>query len=175
MIVSLSLVLGAVIKFEHARKAPGRPLDSVPQPTPITDYPCRVFTGIASMNLGLSITIFSLSCISSKVRKTDNVINDIFAILSAIGFVSSMGACFFLSKRNALQVDLWQWACDNHRNAVSSSALDFKLICEVVDYGWKFGLVQASLELLTFIVSIAAFCILKYSLFARFGAVGKIF
>lgn len=68
MIVSLSLVLGAVIMFERAHSVPGRPLDYVPQPTPITDYPCRVFTGIASMNVGLSITIFSLSCISGKVR-----------------------------------------------------------------------------------------------------------
>lgn len=42
-----------------------------------------------------------------QFRKMDNVVNAIFAILSAIGFASSMSACFFLSKQNELQVDLW--------------------------------------------------------------------
>lgn len=68
-----------------------------------------------------------------------------------------------------------KWSCDNHHNGISSPALDFKVICHVVDYGWKFGLVQASLELLTFLVSIVAFILLKYSYFARYGVVGKIF
>jgi hypothetical protein len=58
---------------------------------------------------------------------------------------------------------------------VKTDALDFQLVCHVVDYGWKFGLVQASLELLTFIVSVTAFIILKYSFFVRYGRVGKIF
>ena len=56
-----------------------------------------------------------------------------------------------------------------------TDALDFQLVCHVVNYGWKFGLVQASLELLTFIISVAAFIILKYSYFVRYGRTGRIF
>lgn len=68
MIISLSLILSAVVMFAKAQKKPGHPLDSIPQPpTGITDTPCIVFSGIAAMNLVLSIAIISLSCISSKV------------------------------------------------------------------------------------------------------------
>ncbi|KAG9233880.1 hypothetical protein BJ875DRAFT_31190 [Amylocarpus encephaloides] len=175
MIISFSLILAAVVKYDQAKKAPGRPLDAVPKPPlGITDYPCRVFTGVAAMNLVLSIVILSLSFISSKFRKSVNAINAVFAVLGAVGFATSMGTCFFLKEIN-LKSDLWKWSCDNHSNDISSPALDFEVICHVVDYGWKFGLVQASLELLTFIVSITAFLLLKYSYFARYGAVGKIF
>lgn len=68
MIISFSLILAAVIKYDQAKKVPGNPLATVPvPPLGITDYPCRVFTGIAAMNLALSIIILSLSYISSKV------------------------------------------------------------------------------------------------------------
>ena len=107
MIVSLSLILTAVISFQKAQNKPGRPLDSVPKPTAITVHPCIVFSGVAAMNLLFSIAILSLSCISSKFRKSNDAVNASFAIISAVGFASSMGACFFLKKKNTLQVDLW--------------------------------------------------------------------
>jgi hypothetical protein len=102
-----------------------------------------------------------------------------------------MGACFYLNKQTTLQNDLWyvlsllnaktianfqrKWSCINHRNGVVSKDLDFGLVCNVVSYGWKFGLVQASLELLTFIISVIAFVLLKYSYFARYGRLGRVF
>jgi hypothetical protein len=175
MLVSFSLILTAVIMFGKAQNKPGHPLDNVPKPATITDHPCIVFSGVAALNLVLSIVVFSLSCISSKFRKSRNAINAVFAILSAIGFASSMGACFFLNKQTSLENDLWKWSCGNHKKGIVSDVLDFGLVCHVVSYGWKFGLVQASLELLTFIISIVAFVILKYAYFARYGSFGKIF
>ena len=67
MIISLSLILIAVVQFAQAKKKPGHPLDAVPKPSSITDYPCIVFSGVAAMNLVLSISLFVLSCVSSKV------------------------------------------------------------------------------------------------------------
>ncbi|TVY48585.1 hypothetical protein LOCC1_G002651 [Lachnellula occidentalis] len=175
MIISLSLILTAVVQFAQAKKKTGHPLDAVPKPSGITDYPCIVFSGVAAMNLVLSISLFVLSCVSSKFNKSVNAFNAAFAILSAIGFATSMGACFFLNKQTKLRNDLWKWSCDNHKAGVVTDALDFQLVCHVVNYGWKFGLVQASLELLTFIISVAAFIILKYSYFVRYGRTGRIF
>ncbi|KAN0117562.1 hypothetical protein V8E51_003539 [Hyaloscypha variabilis] len=175
MVVSLSLILTAVIMFENAQNKPGHPLDNVPKPATITDHPCIVFTGVAVMNLVLSVMVLSLSCVSSKFKKSNNAINAVFAILSAIGFASAMGACHFLNKETALQNDLWKWSCGNHEKGIVSGVLDFNLVCNVVGFGWKFGLVQASLELLTFIISIVAFILLKYAYFARYGRFGKIF
>lgn len=56
--------------FGKAQNKPGHPLDNVPKPATITDHPCIVFTGVAAMNLALSIAVLSLSCISSKVSPT---------------------------------------------------------------------------------------------------------
>jgi len=166
MIVSLSLVLAAIISFAKAKNDPKDPL----KPTiPVTDHPCIVFSGIAAMNLVLSISLLLLSCMSSKFRKSNDAINAVFCIVSAIGFASSMGACFFLNKQTTLQNDLWKWACNNHKQGTVSDVLDFNMVCHVVAYGWKFGLVQASLELLTFIIGIVAFVVLKFSNFTRFG------
>jgi hypothetical protein len=117
----------------------------------------------------------SMDLTLAQFRKSRNAINAVFAILSAIGFASSMGACFFLNKQTSLENDLWKWSCGNHKKRIVSDVLDFGLVCHVVSYGWKFGLVQASLELLTFIISIVAFVILKYAYFARYGSFGKIF
>jgi len=108
-------------------------------------------------------------------QESVNAFNAAFAILSAIGFATSMGACFFLNKQTKLRNDLWKWSCDSHKAGVITDALDLQLVCHVVNYGWKFGLVQASLELLTFIISVAAFIILKYSYFVRYGRTGSIF
>jgi hypothetical protein len=47
----------------------------------------------------------------SQFRKSNNAINAVFAILSAIGFSSAMGACFFLNKETSLQNDLWCVLC----------------------------------------------------------------
>jgi hypothetical protein len=66
MLVSLSLILTAVIMFGKAQNKPGHPLDKVPKSATITDHPCIVFTGVAAMNLLLSVSVLSLSCISSK-------------------------------------------------------------------------------------------------------------
>jgi len=175
MIVSFSLILTAIISFSKAQGKPNHPLDSVPTPAPITDRPCIVFAGISAMNLVFSIAIISLSCISSKFRKSNQAINAVFAIISAIGFSTSMGACFFLNKETKVKNDLWKWSCGNHEKGIISDALDFNLICHVVGYGWKLGLVQASLELLTFLISVTAFVLLKYSNFVRYGVVGKLF
>lgn len=38
------------------------------------------------------------------------------------------------------------------RKGIISETLDFQVVCNVVSYGWDFGLVQASLELLTLCV-----------------------
>jgi hypothetical protein len=70
MLVSFSLILTAVIMFGKAQKKPGHPLDNVPQPAPITDHPCIVFTGVAVMNFLLSVIVLSLRCMSSKVSST---------------------------------------------------------------------------------------------------------
>lgn len=86
-----------------------------------------------------------------------------------------MGACFYLNKQSSLQADLWHWACDNHKNGIISDVLDFGMVCQVVSYSWKLGLVQASLELLTFIVGVTAFVLLKFSNFARFGSFSRLF
>jgi len=161
--------------FAKAQKQPDNPLSLIPKQAEITDHPCIVFGGVAAMNLAISITILGLSWLSSKFRKSQNAVNAAFAIISAIGFGSSMGACFYLNKQTTLQNDLWQWSCGNYRNGVVSKDLDFGLVCHVVSYGWKFGLVQASLELLTFIVSCTAFVLLKYSYFTRYGRLGKVF
>ena len=67
MVVAFSLILTAVIMFGKAQNKPGHPLDNVPKPASITDHPCIVFTGVAAMNLVLSVFVLSLSCISSKV------------------------------------------------------------------------------------------------------------
>jgi hypothetical protein len=192
MIISLSLVLTAVISFAKAQKKAGHPLDNVPKPAAITDHPCVVFSGVAAMNLVFSISILFLSFMSSKVwlvlfkvsdtiltfiqfRKSNEAINAAFTIISAVGFATSMGACFFLNKQTSLQNDLWKWSCGNHKKGIVSDAIDFNLICNVVSYSWKFGLVQASLELLTFLISITAFALLKYSYLVRYGRLGKIF
>jgi len=66
-IVSLSLVLTAVISFSKAQKKVGHPLEKVPKPAFITDYPCVVVSGVAAMNLVFSISIICLSFMSSKV------------------------------------------------------------------------------------------------------------
>jgi hypothetical protein len=42
-----------------------------------------------------------------QFNKSNNAINAVFAIVSAIGFASSMSACAFLNKQNTLQNDLW--------------------------------------------------------------------
>jgi len=68
-----------------------------------------------------------------------------------------------------------KWSCGNHKKGIVSDALDFNLVCHVVSFGWKFGLVQASLELLTFIISVTSFTLLKYAYFVRYGALGKLF
>ncbi|KUJ20309.1 uncharacterized protein LY89DRAFT_730359 [Mollisia scopiformis] len=176
MIISLALILSAVVMFSKAQRAPGHSLDSVPHPpSGITDSPCIAFSGVAAMNLVLSVALLSLSCMSSKFRKSNNALNAVFAILSAIGFSSSMAACFHLNAQTKLENDLWKWSCSNHKNNVFSDALDFGTVCGVVSYGWKFGLVQASLELLTFVVSCTAFVLTKYAYFARYGRMGKIF
>jgi hypothetical protein len=67
MLVSLSLILTAVVMFGKAQNKPGHPLDAIPKPATITDHPCIVFSAVAALNLLLSLTVFSLSCISSKV------------------------------------------------------------------------------------------------------------
>jgi hypothetical protein len=67
MIVSLSLILTAVVRFEQAQKKPGHPLNNVPKPSNITVNPCIVFSGIAGMNLVLGFGLLALSCLSSKV------------------------------------------------------------------------------------------------------------
>ncbi|TVY15424.1 hypothetical protein LARI1_G006957 [Lachnellula arida] len=92
MIISLSLILTAVVQFAQAKKKPGHPLDDVPKPAGITDNPCIVFSGVAAMNL---------------FNKSVNAFNAAFALLSAIGFATSMGACFFLNKQIKLRNDLW--------------------------------------------------------------------
>lgn len=176
MIVSLSLILTAVVMFSKAKNKSGHPLDSIPQPPPgITDSPCIVFSGIAAMNLVLSTGLLSLSCMSSKFRKSNNALNAVFAILSAVGFASSMAACFHLNAQTKLENDLWKWSCGNHERHIFSEDLNFGTVCSVVSYGWKFGLVQASLELLTFVVSCTAFVLVKYSYFSRYGRLGKVF
>jgi hypothetical protein len=68
MLISFSLILTAVIMFGKAQNKPGHPLDNVPHLATITDRPCLVFTGVAVMNLLLSVTVLSLSCLSSKVN-----------------------------------------------------------------------------------------------------------
>lgn len=42
-----------------------------------------------------------------QFRKTNNAVNAVFAIISAVGFATSMGACFFLNRETTLQNDLW--------------------------------------------------------------------
>jgi len=176
MVISLSLILSAVVMFSKAKNKPGHPLDAIPQPpTGITDSPCIVFSGVAALNLILSLMLLSASFLSSKFRKSNNALNAVFAIFSAIGFSTSMAACFHLNAQTKLENDLWKWSCGNHDKKIFSDALDFGTVCGVVSYGWKFGLVQASLELLTFIISCTAFVILKYSYFVRYGRFGKIF
>jgi len=67
MVVAFCLILTAVIMFGKAQNKPGHPLDNVPKPAAITDQPCIIFTGVAAMNLVLSVLVLSLSCVSSKV------------------------------------------------------------------------------------------------------------
>ncbi|PQE08168.1 hypothetical protein CJF31_00008267 [Rutstroemia sp. NJR-2017a BVV2] len=99
MMASFALILTAVIMFEkHGQRATGAAF--------VTDYPCQVFVGIATMNLVLSITFLFLSCISSKFRKSNNAVNAMFTLIAAVGFASSMGACFFLNRENTLKQDL---------------------------------------------------------------------
>lgn len=130
----------------------------------------HVFKGMvpSPLNIETMLTIV-------QFRKSNEALNAAFTIISAVGFASSMGACFFLNKETSLQNDLWKWSCGNHKKGIVSDAIDFNLVCNVVNYGWKFGLVQASLELLTFLISIMAFILLKYSYFARYGRLGKVF
>lgn len=64
MLGSLSLILAAIISFSKAKNNPTTPLRSN---VPVTDQPCIVFSGIAAMNLVLSISLLVLSCASSKV------------------------------------------------------------------------------------------------------------
>lgn len=175
MIVSFALILTAIISFAKAINNPNHHLDFIPKNAPITDHPCIVFTGVSAMNLVFSCSIFVLSCMSSKFRKSNDAINASFAIISAVGFATSMGACFFLNKETRLQNDLWKWSCGNHKKGIVSDVIDFNLVCQVVSYGWRLGLVQASLELLTFIISIVAWILLKYSNFVHFGVFGKVF
>lgn len=66
MILSMALILTGVAKFSHAKGNSN--FESVPRPAPITDHPCIVFSGIAAMNLVLSLVLLLTSCFSSKVR-----------------------------------------------------------------------------------------------------------
>jgi hypothetical protein len=68
MIISFSLIITAVSMFAKAQKQPGNPLDAIPKRAQITDHPCIVFSGVAAMNLAISLTILGLSWLSSKVR-----------------------------------------------------------------------------------------------------------
>jgi len=173
MITSAALILTAIIKFNNAKNAPGQAFNNLPQPAPITDHPCIVFTGIAVMNLLLSVTVWVLSCCSSRFHIGYNALNGIFTIIGAVGFASSMGACFFLNRASALQNDLWKWSCANNRNGVHSDVLDFNLICGVIGHAWKLGLLQASLDLLTFVISLTAFLYVRWIYSARYGFFGK--
>lgn len=67
MIISFSLIITAVSMFAKAKNQPGNPLESIPSRADITDHPCIVFSGVAAMNLAISITILGLSWLSSKV------------------------------------------------------------------------------------------------------------
>jgi hypothetical protein len=69
MIISFSLIISAISMFAKAQNQPGKPLDSIPKQAAITDHPCIVFSGVAAMNLVISITILGLSWMSSKVLK----------------------------------------------------------------------------------------------------------
>jgi len=170
IITSFSLVMTAVISFATAQRDPFHRLENAPQPpVPITDHPCVVFSGVSVMNLVISVSLLIVSCCSRKFRKSSDLINAVFTLTSSVGFATSMGTCFFLNKESVFQNDLWKWSCNNHKNGVTNDVLDFNMICHVVDYGWKFGLVQASLELLTFLIGITTFVLLKFSNFSRFG------
>ncbi|TAQ90551.1 hypothetical protein B7494_g1105 [Chlorociboria aeruginascens] len=165
LIISVAMILTAVTQFENAKQQPNHPLNTIPQQAPVTDTPCLVFSGVAALNLIFSITLLVFACVSSKFKKSTNAITACFTIVSAVGFASSMGACFFLNKRSTLSNDLWSWSCGNHKKGISSEVLNFNLICHVVNYGWTLGLVQAALDLLTFLMSIVAWIILKWSYF----------
>jgi hypothetical protein len=62
----------------------------------------------ASLHQGLNFTN------ELQFNKSVNALNAAFAILSAIGFASSMGACFFLNKQTKLENDLWLVAPAQH-------------------------------------------------------------
>jgi len=175
MIITLTLILTGIIKFAIAQNDPGHPLDSVPKNAPITDHPCIVFSGIAGMNLVLSGGMLLVSYSSNKFRKSTNAVSATFTILSAVGFSTSMGACFLLNSHSTLENDLWKWSCVNHQQGITTSAMDFGQVCNVIAYSWRFGLLQASLELLTFLISVMVYIFIKYSNFARYGRFGKYF
>jgi len=157
MILSMVLILTGVAKFSNAKKNPQ--YKDISKPAPITDQPCIVFSGIAAMNLVLSAALLLTSCFSSKFRKSNTFISAAFTIISAIGFSSSMGACFFLNKKTTLENDLWKWSCAHEKDGTPNTALNFGEVCNVIAFSWRFGLVQAGLELLTFLICLTIFIV----------------
>ncbi|KAI1006701.1 hypothetical protein K3495_g1516 [Podosphaera aphanis] len=172
MAVSSSFILTAVVMYENALRDP-QGLENFETGVPIRDDRCIVFLFIAGINLVLSCVFLIVTSSSSKLQKSQRVLNIAFAIIGATGFGSSMGACLYLNKESKLQDELWKWSCMNEKLGLTSDALDFHSICQNVSVGWKFGLLQASLDLLTLVTSISAFLLLKYGNFVRYGRIGK--
>ncbi|RKF58428.1 hypothetical protein GcM3_182016 [Golovinomyces cichoracearum] len=174
IIVSIFLILSAVILFENGRKNQ-KDFDSIPKAAPITIQPCIIFASIATLNLAISIALLAVSSISSKFRKSQDAVNATFAIVAAIGFSTSMGACFYLNTGAKLKNDLWKWSCANDKSGIQSNVINFHNMCNIINLSWIFGLIQAGLELFTLGISIIAFILLKYKYFINYGRIGKIF
>ncbi|POS83174.1 hypothetical protein EPUL_005505 [Erysiphe pulchra] len=174
MIVSLILMLLPLVIWEKAQKKPND-YDDTPNSPPITTKPCVMFAGVATMNFAISVILLALSLLSSKFRKSLDIVNVVFAIVSAIGFSTAMGACFYLSGGVRNKVDLWKWSCDKYKNGYDSQVLDFHFMCKTLTLAWDFGILQTALELYTLVVSVIAYVLIKCQYYAKYGRFGKIF
>ncbi|SZF04681.1 unnamed protein product [Blumeria hordei] len=172
IIASIALVLAAVVIFEKMRS--NQKVGELASRDTVTIKPCAVFLGIAAMNLIMSIMLLAVSSLPTKLRRSQNTINFAFAIVGVIGFSTSMGACFYLDKETQLQNDLWKWSCAKAKLDTMNDTVKFHIICKVITFGWNLGIIQASLEMLTFVLSIVAFILYKYHCWYEYGHIGKV-
>jgi hypothetical protein len=75
----------------------------------MTSFSVYRFSGLTAYHLRFveNGVLEDVIFISIQFRKGNDAINALFTIISAIGFATTIGSCFFLNKESTLRNDLW--------------------------------------------------------------------
>jgi hypothetical protein len=162
-LVSLGLIIAGLVTFSRA-------LHNLPKSARnVSTKPCKVFIGIAAGNTVLAITVLLLSSKWRCLSLSATFVSAIFGLSGAVASASSMAACLFLSGASG---DLWQFACQGAKNGAEGSGFEYGKVCHVIELSWRFGLVQAALEMSVVVMTVMAIIVLQWIAFARYGRVG---